>query len=276
MKRVLGVLVAVAVLFTVLTCNKKEAVKVEDDYVVKSTEKKEKIIIATSSVSIDLAESGKDELAKMGYAVEIIVFDDYVLPNSALVEGSVDANFYQHEPYLNNYNDSNHTDIVMLSPKLYNYYSGLYSVKAATVQDLPNGGRVGIAEDASNISEQLVQLQETGIIKLRTQPSSGNFFTVADIVENSHGYEFTSGDHNKYRNMDEYACLIGTSNTMAEAGVDPTRNLLRKFFNKDLALGMCVMKKDQDAKWVQDIMEAYMSANARASVPASSGFEAAE
>lgn len=68
---------------------------------------KDKIVIGTSSVSKDLAESGREELESMGYEVEIKIFDDYVLPNDALVEGSVDANIYQHEPYMNNYNDSN-------------------------------------------------------------------------------------------------------------------------------------------------------------------------
>jgi len=235
--------------------------------------KKEKIIIGTSSVSVDLANSGKEELEKLGYEVEIKVFDDYVLPNSALTEGSIDANIYQHEPYMDNYNESNGTEIIMLSPKLYNYYSGLYSDKADNIEDLPDGGKVGIAEDASNISEQLGQLQEAGIITLSDEPTSGEFYTVADIVENPHNYEFVSGDRNKYQNMDEYVCLIGTSNTMAEAGIDPTDNLLMKFTHDDLALGMCITKENQDEQWVQDIMDAYTSDNARANVPASSGFE---
>lgn len=238
--------------------------------------KKEKIIMGTSAVSKDLAESGKTELEKLGYEVEIKIFDDYVLPNSALVDGSIDANLYQHEPYMENYNDSNGTDIIMLSPKLYNYYSGLYSVKADSPEGLPDGGKVGIAEDASNISEQLKQLQEAGVIKLSEKPSSGEFFTIADVVENPHNYEFIQGDHMKYKNMDEYACLIGTSNTMAEAGVDPTKNLIKKFVDSNLAEGICVMEKNKDAEWVKDIMKAYTSDEAKANVPASSGFEPVE
>lgn len=238
--------------------------------------KKTKIVMGTSSVSKDLAESGKEELEKKGYEVEIKVFDDYVLPNDALVEGSLDANFYQHEPYMNNYNDSNNSDIVMLEPKLYNYYSGLYSTKADTIEDLPEGGKIGIAEDASNISEQLQQIAEAGLITLSDKPSSGDFFTVADIVENPKNYEFVTGDGNKYKNMDDYTAIIGTSNTMAEAGVDPIQHLLKKFVNNDLAEGICVMKANKDADWVKDMMDAYTSDAARANVPASSGFEPAE
>lgn len=164
----------------------------------------------------------------------------------------------------------------MLSPKLYNYYSGLYSTKADTVEDLPDGGIVGVAEDPSNISEQLQQLEEAGVITLSEEPSSGEFYTFADIVENPHGYEFVTSDSNKYKNMDDYACLIGTSNTMATAGVDPTEHLLQKFVDDELAEGICVLKENQDTQWAKDIMTAYTSESARANVPASSGFEPAE
>lgn len=236
-------------------------------------EEKTKIIIGTSTVSKDLAESGKEALEGKGYTVEIKVFDDYVLPNDALSEGTLDANFYQHEPYMNNYNESHGTEIIMLQPKLYNYYTGLYSVKADSIESLPEGGAVGIAQDASNISVQLKQLQEAGIITLSEKPASGDFYTVADIVSNPRNYTFVQSDHTKYLNMDDYTIVIGTSNTMAEAGADPVQNLLKKFVNEDLTQGISVMKKNQDAKWVKDIMDAYTSPEAIAKVPASSGFE---
>ena len=244
-----------------------------DEETKKEEGKKEKIVIGVSTVSTDLGESGRKALEDMGYEVEIKVFDDYVLPDSALIDGSIDANLYQHEPYMDNYNESNGTDIVMLEPKLYNYYSGLYSTKASSVDELPDGGKVGIAADAANINEQLQELQDAGVIKLSDAPASGEFFTFADVMENPHNYEFAQSDPNMYNNMDDYACLIGTSNTMAEAGVYPTKNLLQKFVHEDLAIGMCVAGENKDAEWAKDLMKAYTSDEARANVPASSGFE---
>jgi D-methionine transport system substrate-binding protein len=237
------------------------------------SEKKTTINIGTSSVSKDLAESGKKALEAMGYKVQITVFDDYVLPNDALVQGKLDANFYQHEPYMNNYNQSHGSDIIMMNPKLYNYYTGIYSVKADSLDKLPNGGAVGIAQDASNISAQLKQLQEAGIITLSDKPATGQFYTVADIVKNPHNYKFVQSDSMKYKNMDDYTIVIGTSNTMAEAGVDPTKNLLKKFVDTDLALGICVSAKNKDTQWAKDIMTAYTSKEAINNVSASSGFE---
>ena len=267
-KRILGILLGVSMVIILATgCSSTSTPATS------TSEEKTTIKIGTSSVSKDLAESGKKALEAKGYKVEIIVFNDYVLPNDALAEGKLDANLYQHEAYMNNYNSSHNTKIIMLQPKLYNYYSGLYSVKANSIESLPNGGAVGIAQDASNINIQLKQLQEAGIITLSDKPAAGNLYTVADITKNPHGYTFVTADHTKYKNMGDYTIVVGTSNTMAEAGVDPTKNLLKKFVNTNLALGMSVMEKNKDAKWVKDIMSAYTSKESIANVPASSGFE---
>jgi D-methionine transport system substrate-binding protein len=269
-KKIIGVLVCASMLATLAVgCSSKNT----NETATSSSEKKTTIKIGTSSVSKDLAESGKKSLEAMGYKVEITVFDDYVLPNDALVQGSLDANFYQHEPYMSNYNKSHSSDIMMMSPKLYNYYSGLYSAKANSIESLPNGGSIGIAQDAANISIQLKQLQEAGILTLSEKPGAGEFYTVADIVKNPHNYKFVQSDATKYKNMGDYTMIIGTSNTMARASVDPTKNLLKKFVDPNLAEGICISAKNKDTKWAKDIMTAYTSKEALANVPASSGFE---
>ena len=232
---------------------------------------KTKIIIGTSNVSVDLADSGVKALEDMGYEVEVKVFDDYFLPNQALIEGSIDANLYQHKPFLDMYNDENDSDIVMLEPTLWNFWAGMYSTKADSIEDLPEGGLVGVAEDASNLDLDLRRMQDVGLIKLTDEEKE--LYDIADVVENPHNYEFVNADHTKYKNMDEYTFLIGTSNTMASSGVDPTQHLLKKFSDDTLALGMCVMPENQDAQWVKDLMAAYTSDEAKAAVPETTGFE---
>lgn len=234
------------------------------------TGKKEKIIIGTSSVAVDMARSGVASLEEKGYEVEIVVFDDYYLPNQALVEGGNDANLYQHEPFMDMYNDEKGTDIIMLEPKLWNFWSGLYSVKANSIESLPEGGKVAIAEDASNLDLDLRRLEEVGLIKLTDEEKER--YDIADIVENPHNYEFVQGDHTKYTNMEEYTLLTGSSNTMAAAGVDPTAHLLHKFVDESLTHGMCIIAENKDAEWVKDLMEAYTSDKARAYIPESAGF----
>lgn len=231
---------------------------------------KKSLKIGTSSVSVDLAQSGVAPLEAMGYKVDIVMFDDYFTPDTALVEGSLDANFYQHELFMNQYNTSKNTNIMMLSPKLYQFYGGLYSVKADSLANLPDGGKVGIANDASNISRDLLNLQSLGLITLTSEKKT--LYSVLDIVSNPHKYEFVQADHMKYRNMDDYTFVLGTSNTMAADKIDPTQNRLAVFPEKENALGISIMPENQNEQWVKDIMTAYTSETARAYVKPSSGF----
>ncbi|MGN0268205.1 MAG: MetQ/NlpA family ABC transporter substrate-binding protein [Lachnospiraceae bacterium] len=265
-KKLFSVLLCVAMIaaFAAGCSGKKDEGKTEGE--------KTKLVIGTSSVSVDLAESGVKALEEMGYEVEVKVFDDYFLPNQALVEGSLDANFYQHKPFLDTYNEEKGTSIEMMEPKLWNFWAGLYSVKADTVEALPDGGIIGVAEDASNLNEDLKRLESLGIIKLTDEEKE--MYDIADIVENPHNYEFVRSDHSKYLNMDDYTAIIGTSNTMAAAGVDPTEHLLKKFTDDSLALGMCIMPENADTQWAKDIMKAYTSDKAKEYVDPATGFEA--
>ncbi len=264
MSAILIVVLAVSLVFT--GCGTKQSAPTS------TSEEKTKLIIGTSSVSIDLAQSGVEALEEMGYEVEIKVFDDYFLPNQALVEGTLDANFYQHKPFLDTYNQEKGTNIQMLEPALWNYWAGIYSTKADSIANLPNGGKAGIAADASNTSEDLKRLQKVGLIKLTDEKK--DLYDIADIVENPHNLEFTQADGAKYKNQDDYTLIIGTSNTMAAAGVDPTKNLLESFVDDSLALGMCVLPENADKQWVKDIMKAYISDKAKTAVDPSTGFKA--
>lgn len=268
-RKVLSTLLVSAMALMLLAgCGSKEEATEEGA----AEEEKKELVIGTSAVSIDLAESGVAALEEMGYKVKIQSFDDYFLPNQALVEGSIDANLYQHEPFMEDYNKEKGTDIVMAEPKLWNFWAGIYSVKADSLEELPEGGLVGIAEDASNISEDLKRLESVGLIKLTDEEK--DLYDIADIVENPHNWEFVQADHTKYTNMDDYTLVIGTSNTMASIGVDPTKNLLKSFEDDVLAEGMCFAAENADTQWAKDIMKAYSSDSAKEAVPESTGFKA--
>lgn len=235
--------------------------------------KKTSLKIGTSSVSIALAESGVATLEAMGYKVEVIVFEDYYIPNAALAEGSIDANFYQHLPFMDLYNKSNGTDIIMLEPKLYEFYGGLYSVHADSIENLPGGGIIGIANDASNLNRDLMNLQTAGIISLSVKPQAeGGLYSILDIVDNPRDFKIIQSDNTKYHNLEDYAAVLGTSNTMAAYKIDPTENCLMRFPEPEHAQGICILPENKNTQWVKDMMEAYMSDEARSKVPPESGF----
>lgn len=223
-------------------------------------EAKTTLRIGTEPVAHIMAESAVAPLEEMGYEVEIVMFDDYFTPNVALDEGTIDANFYQHQPFLDMYNEENGTDIVMLAP-CFLYYGGIYSENYTSLDDLKTngaGGKFRIAQDASNQSLDLLTLQEVGLITLTDEQK--DLYGIADIVDNPYNFEFVYMDDNvAFSSRDEFAAYIGTSNTMAGFGLDPTENQLYYIDHSSEALGVCVNAADADTQWAKDLVAAYTS-----------------
>lgn len=131
----------------------------------------------------EILEEIKGSLEKKGYELTIQVFEDFVLPNKALAEGELDANLYQHEPYLINFNQEQNTKLSIAGDvKFYFLPLGIYSDKMESLKELSEGASVAIPNDLTNGGRALLLLQEAGLIKLKKQ--SDITATVSDIVEN--------------------------------------------------------------------------------------------
>lgn len=120
-------------------------------------------------------------LEKEGIKLEIIEFSDYVLPNLALADGSLDANYFQHEPYLIDFNNGNNTDLI--AAEFIHYEPmGLYPGKTASIAELKEGAKIAVPNDATNEARALLLLQAQGLIKIRED--AGIEATPIDIIEN--------------------------------------------------------------------------------------------
>lgn len=147
----------------------------------------EKIVVgATSTPHGEILEQVKDDLAAAGYELEIVIFDDYVLPNTSLNEGSLDANYFQHTPYLNSFNASNGTDIVSAASIHYEPF-GLYGNGVASVSEVPEGATIIIPADDSNETRALLLLEQENLIKLPEGANAVDGVTTLDISDNK-GY----------------------------------------------------------------------------------------
>lgn len=126
----------------------------------------EKIVVGASSTPhAEILESVKETLTAEGYDLEIVIYDDYVLPNTALEDGDLDANYFQHTPYLNSFNASNGTHIVSAALIHYEPF-GIYSESITDLADLKEGATVIIPADDSNETRALLLLQQEGLIKV--------------------------------------------------------------------------------------------------------------
>ena len=128
-----------------------------------------------------LNDAVKPLLEKEGYKLVVKEFNDYVLPNTATEEGEVDANYFQHIPYLEEFNVENKTHLVSVAAVHYEPF-GLYAGKTASIDALPDGASVAVPNDTTNEARALLLLEQAGLIKLKE--GAGVTATVADIAEN--------------------------------------------------------------------------------------------
>ena len=169
MKKIIAIVLAIAAVFSFAACGKKA-----EDKVIK--------VGASSTPHAEILEQVKEALKKDGYELEVVVYDDYVLPNQALAEGTLDANYFQHTPYLNSYNASKVTDLVSAALIHYEPF-GLYGNGVDAVADIAPGATILIPADDSNETRALLLLAQEGLIELPADASAEKGVTTLDIVD---------------------------------------------------------------------------------------------
>lgn len=145
---------------------------------------------ATSTPHGEILEFVKDKLAEQGYDLQITIYDDYVLPDKAVADGELDANYYQHTPYLNSFNEANGTDLVSVASIHYEPF-GLYANGIASVADIPEGATIVIPADDSNETRALLLLAQEGLITLPDGANALDGVKTLDIVDD-HGFNITT------------------------------------------------------------------------------------
>ena len=155
----------------------------EADTTTEAAGDEDKVIKVGASVTphAEILEHVKQTLADEGYTLEIVEYNDYVLPNTALEDGDLDANFFQHQPYLDNFNEENNTHLVSVAAVHFEPFA-IYAGKTDSLDDLQDGATVAVPNDTTNEARALLLLEAQGLIKLKD--GVGLDATVLDIEEN--------------------------------------------------------------------------------------------
>ncbi len=141
------------------------------------------VVGASPTPHAEILNAAKDVLAEAGWTLEVVEFTDYVQPNTALVDGDLDANYFQHIPYLNNFNEENNADLVSAIEMHYEPF-GIYPGRTATLEELADGATIAVPNDGSNETRALLLLQDAGLITLADGIDPTSDATILDIVEN--------------------------------------------------------------------------------------------
>lgn len=144
------------------------------------------VVGASPSPNAQILEAVSEQLAQKGYQLEIKEFTDYIMPNTALEDGELDANFFQHQPYLTDFNEKNGTKLVSAAA-IHFEPLGIYGGKTADLADLPEGAQIAVPNDTTNEARALWLLQAQGIIEVDEQ--AGLEATKQDITSNPKNVE---------------------------------------------------------------------------------------
>ena len=197
-------------------------------------------------------------LEKEGYTVKGVDFSDLQTADIGLNDGDVDVNVEQHTAYMENFNANYNADLVALSP-IPTVPAGVYSAKYKSVDEIPDGAKVAVPNDASNTARCYLMLQKIGWIKLAddVDPSA---VTQDDIVENPHNIEFTEMKSLMIpAAIQDFDYVAITGSVVYNAGIDPSTALATEDIQDHLVLQVVVKEENRDAEWVKAIVDAYHS-----------------
>ena len=141
---------------------------------------------ASPSPHAEILEAAKDALKAEGYELKVVEYTDYVQPNLALESKSLDANYFQHLPYLENFNKERGTKLVSVAAIHYEPF-GIYAGKSKDLKNLPDGAKIAVPNDVTNEARALLLLADQGLITLKDNTDINA--TKQDIVENPHNIE---------------------------------------------------------------------------------------
>ncbi len=202
----------------------------------------------------------EDEFEAKGYKLEIKLFTDFSMPNIALAEGSIDANLFQHTPFLNTYNEANGTNLVSVL-EYYDCVYGGYTKKGITsVDEIPNGSTITIANDASNMSRCLFILEASGLIEIK---DGVTLATMEDITSNPKNLKIVPMNTNmiasSLEDKNTYLGLVNATFAIA-AGLSSNELVCQEQDPEHINANIvAVQAKDKDDQWVKDLIEVLTS-----------------
>lgn len=173
---------------------------------------------ASPAPHAEILEQAKDALKAEGIDMEIVEFSDYILPNTALDSGDLDANYFQHEPYLISFNEQNGTKLVSIGNVHYEPMA-IYAGKTNSLTEIPDGAKVSVPNDPTNEARALLLLEANGLLKINAD--AGINATKLDILENPHNLDIVEMEAAQLpRTLQDVDLAVINANYAISSGLD--------------------------------------------------------
>lgn len=222
------------------------------------------VTVAASPVPhADILKVAAAYLAEANITLDVKEFDDYVQPNMVVEEGEVYANFFQHVPYLDSFNEENGTHIVSVAG-IHVEPMAVYPGTGTTLEAIEDGAKIAVPNDTTNEARALALLQEAGLIKL--DPNAGLTATKLDIVENPHNVDIQEVEAANIPNvLPDVAFGVINGNYAVGAGLNPTTDSVAVEGSASAYVNIvCVKEGNENTDLTKALVAAVMSDNVRA------------
>ena len=264
MKKITSLILALVLTFSLVAlsaCGDKAT----DDKTTAASDDKVITVGASATPHAEILEQIKQALADEGYELKIVTYDDYVLPNQALADGTLDANYFQHKPYLDSFNAKNGTNLVSVGTIHYEPF-GIYGNGVSDLSELAEGATVIIPADDSNETRALLLLQQEGLIELPADASAAKGVTVLDIVDD-HGYSIQPVQADtvpaQLKNANPGTIAVINGNYALQAGLHSSDALALESADGDAAQTyaniVACRKGDENSEKIQALISALQS-----------------
>ncbi len=263
LKQATGVLLTGALAFSLVACGGSSSSSSSSS---SSTASDKTITVGASpSPHAEILNAVKDELKNEGYELKVVEYNDYVQPNVALSDGDLDANYFQHAPYLENYNQENGTDLVS-AYAVHFEPMGIYAGKSSDIKNVADGAKIAVPSDATNEARALLLLQEQGVITLKS--GAGLEATTNDIESNPHNVQFVEVEAASVaRSLQDVDFAVINGNYALSAGLDTTATLASESTDSEAAQTyaniVAVRKGDENSEKTQALIKALTSATSK-------------
>lgn len=251
MKKVLSIVLSSVIALSIVGCGQKAATNQKEEKGLKVIK-----VGATPVPHKEILDKIKPELEKKGYKLEIKEFTDYQLPNAALASKDLDANFFQHVPFLDKQNAEKKYDLTY-TVKVHLEPLGFYSKKITKIEDLKDGAKIAVPNDPTNEARALRLLESKGLIKVK----AGDLVTVKDIIENTKKLEIKELDAAQLpRVLQDIEGGIINTNFALEAKLNPSKDaLVLESKDSPYANILAVRKDNKDSEAIKALSDALTS-----------------
>lgn len=219
-------------------------------------------VAASPTPHAEILEASKDLLKEKGYTLEIKEFDDYPQQNVVVDEGEFDANYFQHQPYLDNFNEEKGSDLVSAA-KIHYEPLGIYPGASENLENIKDGAKIAVPNDATNEARALLLLEENGIITLKED--AGLNATKKDVEKNPHNIEIVELDAAQIaRVVEELDFVILNGNYALDAGFNVQTDAIAKEEADSEAAQtyaniIAVKKENKDSEKIKALVEVLQS-----------------